>query len=255
MFLKARLTLFVLLLLFGGTPAVAQTQVELELVLAVDASSSIQSEEFDLQVRGYSNAFRDPRVISAIKDLGGGGIAVTLVQWSAGHQMYQRVPWTQVRDQASGEALARSIEKNFWVFTPFGTALGDAMEFSLGLFAGNGFSGRRKVIDISADEGANTGTHPAQVQGLAMAAGVTINGLAVMDSEPDLVAYFQRHVIVGEDAFVEVVEEKGDLANSIIRKLVREISGKAIAQFETPAKDTTFGTGPMELAALSGMCS
>ena len=227
-------------LLLVAVPAQAtasELPVALELVLAVDASSSIQSEEFDLQVQGYANAFRDPAVIASIQDLGEAGIAVTLVQWSAGHQMYQSVPWTHVYDAASGEGLARAIERNFWSFTAFGTALGGAIEFSLGLFAGNGFAGQRQTIDISADERANTGKHPSQTQPLARAAGVTVNGLVVLDTELDLPEYFRNHVIVGEDAFVEVVEKKTDLARSIIRKLVREISGRPVAQLELQSVD------------------
>ena len=208
-------------------PQSANQPVELELVLAVDASSSIQSDEFDLQVQGYANAFRDPSVIEAIEELGGGGIAVTLVQWSATHQMYQSVPWTHVHDRASGEQLAQSIERNFWTFTPFGTALGDAIEYSVGLFETSGYAGRRQAIDISADERANMGKHPSRVQQLALDAGITVNGLVVLDKQLDLVAYFLEHVIVGDGAFVEVVEQKQDLANSIKRKLVREISGIA----------------------------
>jgi len=214
----------------GVSSALAQELcVELELVLAVDASSSIKGDEFALQVQGYASAFRDPSVIEAVQELGGGGIAVTLVQWSASHQMYQSVPWTHVYDRASGEALARSIEKNFWSFTPFGTALGDAIEYALGLFEANGYLGRRMAIDISADERANTGKHPSLAQPLAARAGVTVNGLVVLDRQRDLVAYFREHVIVGQGAFVEVVERKEDLARSIRRKLVREITGEPVA--------------------------
>ena len=98
-------------------------------------------------------------------------------------------------------------------------------------------SGVKRWILTVVDLVANTGKHPSSTQPLARAAGITVNGLVVLDTELDLPAYFEEHVIVGEDAFVEVVEEKQDLARSIIRKLVREISGQPMASLNPGRTD------------------
>lgn len=118
----------------GDTPARAQQiPVELELVLTADASSSIKGGEFDHQVGGYANVFRDDGVIGAMQDLGGNGIAVTFVQWSASFQQIVVVPRMQVRDHAEAEAFAQAIEGQARRFTTFGTATGSAMEHAAGL--------------------------------------------------------------------------------------------------------------------------
>ena len=136
------------LLVFSTPWARAQTPVDLELVLAIDASSSIAGEEFELQINGYAHAFRDPAVIAAIMALQPDGIAVTLVQWSASFQQFQSVPWQHVRDAESAERFAAAIEANSRRFVGFGTAIGSAIAYSVGLFSTNNFTGRRRVIDI-----------------------------------------------------------------------------------------------------------
>ena len=144
-------TIFVLLIL-NAASVVAETIVELELVLLADASSSIKDGEFDLQINGYANAFRDPKVIEAINSLGGNGIAVTFVQWSATFQQYDIVPWRRIHDATSAHAFAAEIETQARQFVAFGTATGSALIEGNRRFSHNGFLGRRKVIDITSDE-------------------------------------------------------------------------------------------------------
>ena len=208
--------------------------VELELVLAADASSSIRGGEFDLQVGGYASAFRDARVIRAIESLGGNGIAVTFVHWSAAFQQLVVVPWMQVQDRARAEAFAAAIERQARRFTTFGTATGSAMEHAAGLIDGNDFAGRRRVIDISSDERSNQGPQPAGRRDAITARGITINGLVVLDDHEDLLTYFRDNVIGGDDAFVMAVESYADFADAIKRKLIREIRSRPLAQNPSP---------------------
>ncbi len=218
-------------------PAAAQSRqpVDLVLVLAVDTSSSIEADEYAVQAQGYADAFRDPLIISAIEDLGPGGLGVTFLQWSASFQMFQSVGWSHVHDAASAEKFAADIESNLRRFSAFGTALGDAIGHSVDLIAKSPFSGRRRVIDISADERSNMGAHPAGNRDQAAAAGIIVNGLAILNTQIDLVDYFRTHVITGPDAFVIVVENKNDIAASIKRKLLREIVGP-VAVLDLPAR-------------------
>src|SRR5215831_74453 len=94
------------------TPAFPQTAVDLQLVLAVDASGSVDQRRFDLQKRGYAAAFRNPRVLRAIRSAGAAGaIAVTMVQWTGPLLQVQVVPWTQIKDEASTQAFATAIDE------------------------------------------------------------------------------------------------------------------------------------------------
>ena len=205
-------------------PARAQTPVDLELVLAIDASSSIVGEEFELQINGYAQAFRDPTVVAAIEALRPNGIAVTLVQWSASFQQFQSVGWRHVRDRASADAFAAAIEAKSRKFVGFGTAIGSAIDYSVGLFGAGGFTGRRQVIDISADERSNMGSHPSYMRKAAADAGITVNGLAVLEGDKTLTDYFRRYVITGTASFVVSVDSYRDIAQAIRRKLLRELS-------------------------------
>ncbi|MEX0347722.1 MAG: DUF1194 domain-containing protein [Rhizobiaceae bacterium] len=208
----------------AGTQARAQTTaVELELVLAADASSSIRGGEFELQVGGYAAAFRDPGVIAAIERLGGNGMAVTFVHWSASFQQKVVVPWQLIRNSSDAHRFAKDIENQARRFTTFGTATGAAMEFAAERIRSNAYSGRRRVIDISSDERSNQGPHPVGRREAIVESGITINGLVVLDDEEDLIGYFTDNVIGGKDAFVMAVEDYADFADAIKRKLIREI--------------------------------
>lgn len=217
------------------SPGRADTYVDLELVLALDASSSIVGDEFDLQIKGYAEAFRHPSVVAAIARLRPHGISVTLVQWSASFQQFQSVGWSHVFDRASAERFADEIESKSRKFVGFGTAIGSAIEYSVGLFGRGGFRGRRQVIDISADERSNMGSHPSYMRNSAVKAGITVNGLAVREGDDTLTEYFEKYIITGPSAFVISIETYGDIAEAIRRKLLREMSAP-IAQAEPSAE-------------------
>ena len=219
---------FLALVLLSGLTAfaaAAQTEVELELVLLADASSSIKGDEFELQINGYSSAFRDPEVIEAVRNLGGNGIAVTFIQWSALFQQFDIVPWRRVYDTSSAQEFASAIESQARQVFSFGTATGSALIYGFQSMGANGFSGKRRVIDITSDERSNSGPHPRSVRRDLVAAGVTINGLAILDDAQDLETYFRESVIGGPGNFVLVVDSYADFAWAIRLKLEREISG------------------------------
>ena len=234
--------LTVLSLVVPGS-AGAETDVELELVLLADASSSIRGDEFDLQVSGYADAFRDPGVIEATRALGGNGIAVTFVQWSATFQQFDTVPWTRIWDERSSRTFADAIERQARQVVSFGTATGSALAYGRELFSKNGFRGKRRVIDLSSDEHSNQGPHPRTVRETVIAEGITINGLAILDDSFDLKGYFRDAVIGGPDSFVISVDSYDDFAVAIRLKLVREISGKPMARLERK-HDAIVSPGP-----------
>ncbi len=202
--------------------ASAATPVALELVLAVDASSSVDDEEYALQVSGYVRAFRDADIIAAIEALQPAGVAVTYVEWSDRWQQVQSVDWTHVHDAAGAGVFAAAIEMQANMLQGSGTAIGDAISFSATLFDGNGYAGIRRVIDISADDRYNSGSHPTLARDRTVANNITINALAV-DGSGALTKYFQKNVIGGPDAFVLSADSFADFAIALKRKLLREL--------------------------------
>src|SRR5215813_7428224 len=124
--------------LLGAFPrmAAAETPVELELILAVDASGSVSEAEFDLQVEGLARALRDPEVVAAIRDAGPAGVAVALVQWSSPGQQVVAVDWTVVSDDNSAKALAQRIVAAGRLIMGE-TAIGNALAFAGDLLTSN----------------------------------------------------------------------------------------------------------------------
>jgi hypothetical protein len=211
----------------GAMPSAQQSQpVQLELVLAVDTSSSVSVEEFELQMRGLAEAFRDPDVVAAIRATGDAGIAVALVQWSGNRMQRRSVGWTFLHDRASAAGFAEAIEASGRLFIG-STGLGGAIRYSLKQLEENRFEGRRKVIDVSGD--GSGGLSPRRERDRAIDRGATINGLAILNEDPGLDRYYAEHVIGGMGAFLLTVESFEDFARAIRDKLLKEISGTGIA--------------------------
>src|SRR6476469_10995969 len=102
----------VLLACAAAAPAAAQTAVDLQLVLAVDASGSVDQVRFDLQKQGYVAAFRHPRVIGAIQSGPSQSVAVIVMQWTGPALQVTAVPWTRISDAASANAFADAMERS-----------------------------------------------------------------------------------------------------------------------------------------------
>jgi len=237
-----RSTLTVAVLVFA-TAAYAQLRdrtispVDLELVLAVDVSSSVDGEEFELQIKGLAEAFRNPAVVDAIELAGENGIAVALVQWSSWNSQQLSVDWMRVGDPGSAAAMADRIAAAARFGDGGSTAIAGAIRFSTRQFEINGYEADRRAIDISGDGAANQGAQPSQYRDIAVASGITINGLAILNDNAQLDDYYAGHVIGGNAAFVMRATDYRDFAEAILHKLVREIAGPPIAG--RPASDQT----------------
>lgn len=209
---------------FCAAPLAARDTVELELVLAIDTSASVDMSEFRLQMRGLALAFQDPAVIAAIEGTGPAGIAVTVVQWSSAGEQRQVVPWTRIFDSGSAERFAAAIAARPQRHFNGSTGIGGALQFSERLIRTNRFSGRRKSIDVSADGINNSGPPPHIPRDEAVAQGITINGLTILDETPHLDRYFEENVIGGAGSFVMTVASYADIIAATRAKLLREIS-------------------------------
>ncbi len=211
------------------TAAAADRRVDLELVLAVDISSSVSTEEFNLQMGGLANAFRTPEVAAAIGASGDLGVAVALIQWSDNRRQYLAVDWALVHDSTSAHAFADRVAAAPRLVVGGGTAIGGAIKFGAAQIAGNAYRGQRKVIDVTGDGHTNQGWPDRPLRDAAVASGITINGLVILNEEPDLSAYYRANVIGGTGAFVMATMDFRSYGEAIIAKLIREISGAPYA--------------------------
>jgi len=218
----------------SGTTASAERPVDLELVLAVDASSSVSTDEFNLQMKGLAEAFRSPEVLAAVQAGGDLGIAVALMQWSDNRKQVVAVDWSPVYDETSTLALADAIEATPRYLVGGGTAIGGAIQFAVRQFDNNDFDGRRKVIDVSGDGRTNQGSQPSDERDRAVALGITINGLAILNEDPTVDNYYFRNVIGGTGAFVLTANDYESYALAILSKLIREIASVPIAVVPRP---------------------
>ena len=221
---------FLVLVSLLMAPAHAGQTVELELMLAVDASSSVDDGEFALQMRGLSQAFRNPDVQTAIRDAGGSGIAVALMQWSDGVRQIMPVEWTLLRDAATATAFADRIAATGREIPGGGTAIYGAVNFAFHEFGRSGFDGRRRVIDISGDGRSDLIVPTLAARDQALAHGISINGLAILNDYPTLDQYYRANVIGGAGAFVMTAVDFEAFAAAIIAKLIREISQTPVAR-------------------------
>ena len=200
----------------GATSALAGAPVELELVLAVDASSSVDDGEFELQMQGIAAAFRHPGVQAAIHGTGDRGIAVALVQWSDFVIQRKTVDWTLVRDAAGAAALANDIAAAGRAIPGGGTAIYGVINFALHEFDANGYDGRRQVIDVSGDGRSDLLVPTTAARDRAVAHGVAINGLVILGDELYLDRYYRENVIGGAGAFVLTADGFEAFAGTIV---------------------------------------
>ncbi|MGH6943634.1 MAG: DUF1194 domain-containing protein [Geminicoccaceae bacterium] len=230
-----------LVALIAPAPAAAQEDkgvpVDLELVLAVDISGSIDEIEARLQREGYVRALGHPDVIQAIRSGMFGRIAVTYVEWANDEHQQTVIGWTLVSDLSSAQAMAGALAEapmssGRW------TSISGAVDYAARLFDHNGYQGFRRVIDVSGDGYNNRGRPVEWARDDAVAAGITINGLPIMNgrSNPwggpppaDLDLYYEERVIGGPGAFIVVAQDFSAFASAILNKLLLEIAGNQVA--------------------------
>ena len=197
--------------------------VGLELLLLADVSGSVDSSEYNLQKQGYVNAFNSPAIQSAIASISG-GIAVAYGEWSSASQQSLEVGWAHLTDATSSSNFANAIassSRNFFG----GTAPGSAINWGRGLMAGNGFEGGRLVIDVSGDGSENDGDNTFAAATNAFAAGVTVNGLAILGSEFDLQNWYQDNIVTPGGGFRVDANDFPSFQTAVAQKIGREVVG------------------------------
>ncbi len=204
--------------------AASQPEVDAALVLAVDSSTSVDRAEFALQMEGLTAAFRDPEVQAAITSGPHRAVAVTLMEWSDPSWQRVGIPWRILRSAEDARTLAEEIDTTPRLIDGGGTALGNALSVAVRLIQSAPVKAERKIIDISGDGAQNLGRALAPVRATALKAGITLNGLAIVNEEPDLEAYYREALIGGPGAFVLRAADYADFTQAIRQKLIRELT-------------------------------
>ena len=206
--------------------------VDVELVIAVDVSYSMDMDELAVQREGYAQAIISKEFLQALKYGPNSKVAVTYFEWSAVSDQRIIIPWRVIEGPESADAVANEIMK-----TPVRrgsrTSISGAISFALPLFEQNPYRGLRRVIDISGDGPNNDGAPVTSARDAALEKGIIINGLPIMVKEPSLSTidienldlYYEDCVIGGPDAFIITIKDREKFQEAIRTKLVLEVAG------------------------------
>lgn len=220
-----------MLILGIGSPVPASASVgacEVALVLALDASSSVNGAEFRLQSHGLATALMDREVRAAI--LGVEGVLMTAYEWSGRRQQAIIAEWAFLASDADIERFAAKLSNHKRAYVEFPTAVGYALGFGAIRLARAPMLCTRQVIDVSGDGVHNEGFPPKSAYRAFDFGGVTVNGLVIKGSDPDPENYYRKNVLFGPGAFLEVAHDYEDYANAMKRKLLREIGGVMVSE-------------------------
>ncbi len=211
---------------------IKSTTVDVELILAVDISYSMDMDELALQRDGYSRALTSPEFLNALRQGIHGKIAVTYFEWAGANEQRVIVPWRVIEGPESAGSVANEIAQ-----APLRraarTSISGALLFAQTLFASSGQRGIRRVIDVSGDGANNSGQLVVVARDEVLSKGITINGLPIMLKRPSystmdieqLDEYYEDCVTGGPAAFVVPVKEREKFVEAIRTKLVLEVAG------------------------------
>jgi hypothetical protein len=222
-------------------PARAADTVDLTLVLVTDVSRSIDDSEFRLEKDGYAAAFTSREVIDAIHGGNAGAIAVAYVEFASSFEVRTVLDWSVIRDQASAQDFVDRLvaaPRSFWGRTAISAGVDRAVQ----LLAESGFETQRRVIDVCGDGTNNAGRDVTEARDDALKAGITINGLAIINDHPvswtyahvqppgGLPNYYRENVTGGPSSFVLEVHDFHTFGEAMTRKLVTEIADRGVAR-------------------------
>ena len=225
---------------FLAPVARAADAVDLALVLVSDVSRSIDDSEFKLEKEGYASAFASKQVIDAIQSGSIGTIAVAYVEFASSFEVSNVLDWSVIHDQASAQAFVDKLvaaPRSFWGRTAISSGIDRAVQ----LLAESGFDAKRRVIDVCGDGTNNAGRDVTELRDDALKAGVTINGLAIINEHPvswtyahvqppgGLPNYYRENVTGGAGSFVLEVHDFHTFGEAMIRKLVTEIAKRDVS--------------------------
>ena len=218
--------------------------VDVELVIAVDVSYSMDLDELAVQREGYARAIVSKEFLQALRTGPNSKISVTYFEWSASSDQKIIIPWRVIDGPETADAVADEI-MNTPVRRGSRTSISGAISFAIPLFDEDPYRGLRRVIDISGDGPNNNGAPVTPVRDEALAKGIVINGLPIMIKEPsystmdidNLDWYYEDCVIGGPGAFVVPIKDRENFKEAIRTKLIREVAGRTPERPVRPASD------------------
>jgi hypothetical protein len=227
-----------------AAPKDSTPSVDIELILAVDVSYSMDMDELAIQREGYAQAIVSKEFLQALKTGPTGKISITYFEWAASSDQKIIIPWRVIDGPETADAVANEIMK-----TPIRrasrTSISGAINFAMPLFDENPYRGLRRVIDISGDGPNNNGTPVTGARDAALAKGITINGLPIMVKEPsystmdidNLDFYYEDCVIGGPGSFVVSIKDRDKFKEAIRTKLLLEVAGRTPERRIVPVAD------------------
>jgi hypothetical protein len=231
------LGLVVCLLLSAAATRAAEFQpVDSALVLVTDVSRSIDDKEFQLEKQGYVTAFNDPRVIAAIQAGPNGRIIVAYIEFAGADEVRTVLDWTVIDGQTTAAAFGLALntaERSFYGRT----AIGSGLDRAVHMLAEPNLKGARLIVDVAGDGTSNAGPPVTEIRDQAVAAGITINGLAIINDHPEsysfahvqppggLAQWYRDNVAGGPYNFVLEVHDFHTFGEAMARKLLSEIAG------------------------------
>jgi hypothetical protein len=207
--------------------------VDVELVIAVDVSYSMDPEEQALQREGYVQALTSRDFMQALREGANGKIAITYFEWAGQSDQKIIMPWRLIEGPESADAVASEIAS-----APYRrasrTSISGGLIFAKPLFDHSGYRGLRRVIDVSGDGANNAGPLIVPTRDDVLASGITINGLPIMLKRPtrgtmdieNLDVYYEDCVVGGPGSFVIPIRERAQFIEATRQKLVQEIAGR-----------------------------
>jgi hypothetical protein len=207
------------------------TEVDVELVLAVDISYSMDIEEQRLQRDGYIKAITSAEVLNAVRNGPNGRIAVAYFEWAGANTQRIVVPWQTIDGPETADAFVAKLAAapiSRW----YRTSVSGAILFGQEMFENNGYHAARRVLDISGDGPNNHGALVEDARDRALKAGIVINGLPIMINNgrrsvfdlSDLDDYYSDCVIGGPGAFMIAITERDQFVAATRQKILREIA-------------------------------
>lgn len=219
--LKLFIGLILLLLALGTIKAEERPTVDVAIIFATDVSGSINEDRFKLQVEGLAQAIEDPDIIAAMTRGYNKQVALAYVQWS--DLLEQKTTgWFIIRSAEDAKKFANMIRSEPRAFSG-GTNIEGAMRFSEYMFSIAQFEPERKVIDISGDGKGGNVENMLLIRERLRRQGFQINGLAILNDEPDILEWYNNHVRTGPGSFTILARDFGDFAPAIRRKIITEL--------------------------------
>lgn len=217
--------LVMLILILSGFNAHANNKpvVDVAIIFATDVSGSINEDRFRLQVEGLAQAIEDPDIINAMLRGYNKQVALAYVQWS--DLLEQKTTgWFIIKSQEDAKNFANMIRNTPRAFSA-GTNIEGAMRYSEFMFSIAEFEPERKIIDISGDGKGGNVENMLLIRERLRRQGFQINGLAILNDEPDILQWYNDHVRTGPGSFTILAKDFGDFAPAIRRKIITELAG------------------------------